>query len=498
MRRILLIGAVLAAWGAGAQERFDYVVRRNAWNGSVNAAGIRQDTLSRSYAAVYFTKENGGLADPSASDDSWNAGAATESVRHFDKVSFRGGFAYDYFDGRNMAGSMFTSPGYYPVDILEFTPGRKVRETYAFTGAVAAVLGRRWTGGLNVAFEARNYAKRKDLRHKNTRLDFEFAPGVMYRAGRFAFGAAYIVGTNSEKLEAEEIGSSSDSYEAFFDRGLRYGSLQLWESSDMHLTTSGVSGFPVRENTQGAGVGLQYGPLYVDATYRNRQGETGERGVIWHEFTTDRVTADAALTLGGTSGLHFLRLGLAWQRQQNNENIITYETVNGVSNPRIHGSTPTFGRRSLDLRGEYEWVTRKTDLRAGAAYSELNRESTLMYPLVKGQKLRYAEIYASVIRMFGFWEVSLAADFRTGGFTEREGRYDSPSQPGDYPGRLSAWYDRENEYLTADRLGVEAGVRRHIKRFYVDLAARFEHGFDVRLAPESYRVRATLSVGYDF
>mgnify|MGYP000756731711 FL=1 len=180
MRRILTILMLAAVSAATAQERFDYIFRRNPWNGGPNAAGIRQDSLSRSYAEIYFTKENGGLTGHSASDDSWNAGAKTESVRHLKKVSFSGGFGYDYFDGRNMCGSMFTEPGYYPVDILEFTPGRKIREDYTFTGGVSAVLGRRWTGGLRVEFEAQNYAKRKDLRHKNTRLDFEFSPGVMY------------------------------------------------------------------------------------------------------------------------------------------------------------------------------------------------------------------------------------------------------------------------------------------------------------------------------
>ena len=119
---------LVAVSAAAAQERFDHIFRRNPWNGGLNAAGIRQDSLSRSYAEIYFTKENGGLAGHSASDDSWNAGAKTESVRHLKKVSFSGGFGYDYFDGRNMCGSMFTEPGYYPVDILEFTPGRKVRE----------------------------------------------------------------------------------------------------------------------------------------------------------------------------------------------------------------------------------------------------------------------------------------------------------------------------------------------------------------------------------
>ena len=113
MRRILTILMLVAVSAAAAQERFDHIFRRNPWNGGLNAAGIRQDSLSRSYAEIYFTKENGGLAGHSASDDSWNAGAKTESVRHLKKVSFSGGFGYDYFDGRNMCGSMFTEPGYY-------------------------------------------------------------------------------------------------------------------------------------------------------------------------------------------------------------------------------------------------------------------------------------------------------------------------------------------------------------------------------------------------
>ena len=43
MRRILTLLMIIAVSGAAAQERFDYVFRRNPWNGGPNAAGIRQD-----------------------------------------------------------------------------------------------------------------------------------------------------------------------------------------------------------------------------------------------------------------------------------------------------------------------------------------------------------------------------------------------------------------------------------------------------------------------
>lgn len=498
MKRYLIPLLLLAATGAAAQQRFDQVERRNPWTGGVNAAGIRQDSLSRSYAAVYFTKTNGGMADPSASDNSWNAGAATASIRHFDKVSFAGSFTYDYFDGRNMCGSMFTRPGYYPVDILEFTPGRKIRETYAFMGGVSAVLGERWTGGLSVDFSAQNYAKRKDLRHKNTRLDFEFSPGIMYHAGPFALGAAYIVGRNSDKLEAEEVGTSPDSYRAFFDRGLRFGSLALWTTNDLHLTTSGVRGFPLKETTQGAGLQVQYGPLYADAAYRNRRGESGENGFIWHEFETSQVTANAVFTRVGPSTEHFVRLHLDWESLRNDENILTNKTKNGVSLPVIHGSLPVFGRKSLFLKGEYEVARQGSRARVGVTHTWLDRESTLMFPYVEGQKMHWFTLYGDYLLTLGRWELNVALDFREGGFSERDNRLDSDLEPGDYPERLTEFYDYENEYLTARRLGVGVGLRRNIARFYIDLSARYEHGFDLRYVAQPNRVAATLSVGYNF
>lgn len=86
-----------------------------------------------------------------------------------------------------------------------------------------------------------------------------------------------------------------------------------------------------------------------------------------------------------------------------------------------------------------------------------------------------------------------------GGFTEREKRFETPGvQPGEYPGQLTAYYDYENEYLTAKRLGAALGLRRNIKRFYIDVFARYEHGFGLEYVAQPNRVAATLSVGYNF
>ena len=47
-------------------------------------------------------------------------------------------------------------------------------------------------------------------------------------------------------------------------------------------------------------------------------------------------------------------------------------------------------------------------------------------------------------------------------------------------------------------MGVDAGVRCHIRRFYIDLSGRYERGFGVRCTPGAQRGTLTLGVGYDF
>ena len=310
---LLLLLLLLAALPpARAQMRYGDFERDSPWLTGVNAAGVRCDTVSRSVARLRVGHESGALVDRSGSDNCWQAGAATRSVRHLERISFFGGFGYDYFDGRNMSGSMFIRPGYYPVDLVEFTPGRKIRECYDLTGGVAVPVGERWVVGLRADFTAANYAKRKDLRHKNKRLDVEVAPGILYRAGRFAAGAALRLAKNSERIEAEEVGSSAASYEVFLDKGLAYGIRTQWESGDLHLTEEGISGFPVREMLLGGALQLSYGALFVEGEAGRSRGETGEKGVLWHTFEGEWMKLRAVVRFDRGAHRHRVRACLLY------------------------------------------------------------------------------------------------------------------------------------------------------------------------------------------
>ena len=275
----------------------------------------------------------------SSSDDSWNAGARTESVRHLKKVSFAGGFGYDYFDGRNMRRfrhvyrTGLSSRGYSRI----YAGPRKWPRTIPSRAAFGPCWGGAGRAACAWSSKLQNYAEGQGPASHNehaarlrilARRDVPCGP---FRRGRGLYrGHEQRTRSRGDRLHARIVSG--------FLRprsGLRLAA--ALESSDMHLTTSGVTGFPVRENTQGAGVQLQSGPVYAAAAYRNRQGETGERGMIWHEFGTHQVTANAALSLGNLQRRHFVRLNLDWRSLQTDENIITTETVNGVTKPYIHG-----------------------------------------------------------------------------------------------------------------------------------------------------------------
>lgn len=492
---IVLSAAVATLWA----QRFDYVERRNGWNGGANAAGLRRDSISLSYAEVYAVKSGGEFVDFSSSPDSWNAGARTKSILHFDRVSFAGGFGYDYFDGRDMCGSMFTKPGFYPFDILEFTPGRKIREIYDLDGRAAISFGRGWTGGLAADFEASNYAKRKDLRHSNRRLDFGVAPSLLYARGDFAIGAAYLFRKDAERVTADEIGSTPDSYEAFFDKGLAFGVGELWTGSGIHLDESGVSGFPVSEIIHGASLQSQWHRLYAEAEFRYGHGHTGERGVEWHDFDSRGVELRVSAWFGPETDVHFVRLAASWTERRNRENILGKQTVNGVTETYIYGSNTIYTERTVRVKAEYEYACARTDLRAGAEVLLTDGLSSLMYPYAYGRKMYRTVLYADNRLTAGRFEILASVRFSWGGSSQYDASTTSAADAGDYPERLTQYYEYATEYFTAGRIETGVGVRCNVaKGIYVEASGMWRHGFRLRYIGGSEAYMAILKVGYSF
>ena len=207
-KRLILLVSMLVCSIAVSAQPYERMVRNSLWSASDNVTGIRQDTVSASYAELFAGYEGGEFRDTWQAEKGWSAGAATASIRHLERLSLKGSFSFEQTEGYGMCGSMFIDPGVYPVDVLEFTPGRKSLQTYAFDGGFSYDLTSDWRIGAAMDFTSANMAKRKDLRHTNWKLDMTVAPGLMYHSGDFAIGGSYIFRKTSESIKAEQVGTS--------------------------------------------------------------------------------------------------------------------------------------------------------------------------------------------------------------------------------------------------------------------------------------------------
>lgn len=478
---------------------FGRIERRNPWNGGWNVNGLRTDSVTVSYAELHGNLTSGGFHDTWQAATSWNAGAEAKTIMHLKKISMSGSFSFDSFSGKEMCGQMSARPGYYPFDVIEFTPGDKTMQTYSFSGGITADLAPGWRLGGKIDYTGANYTKRKDLRHSNYLLDMTISPSFMYHDGDLALGLAYIFGKNSETIDAEELGISSSTYYAFLDKGLMYGSYEVWEGSGVHLSESGINGFPVKELLHGAAIQVQWKRFFAEVTCMYSKGSAGEKQSIWFEFPGHRTAARLGYAFGKDGSMHTLRLDAEWNRQINNENVLGQETENGVTVTKRYGSNNIFERQSFSVNPDYEWISGKAAIRAGAEFALLSRLSSQMYPYLFSRNDNMASVYVSGNVKLKMFDIKAGLAFKSGWSGESDRTVENGVETGDLPYRLSEWYDIQNEYMTASRLDAALALRfNFLKGLYVEMSAGYTHGFGLQHVYGPDRWSETLKFGYTF
>lgn len=483
-----------------AAQPYDLAERRNPWNAGVNAAGLRADSVTVSYAELYGSYCHGGFRDWSQPESAWSVGAVAETIVSLERYSMKGAFSFDNTSGSGMCGSMFIHPGSYPVNLYEFTPGRKDLQTYAFSGSIAVDVAPGWAVGGSIGFAAANYSKRKDIRHYNYRLDLEVAPSVMYRRDGGAVGLSYRYAKNSELVRADEIGSTVSTYYAFLDKGLMFGAYEAWDGSGIHLNESGISGFPVKEEGHGAGVQVQAGGFYADLLYTRSEGSVGEKGTVWFRFPSHRIESNISWqTVRGTTS-HFVRLKTEWSALADYEGVLGRETENGVTITHVYGENLIFRQERLRLNPEYEMVGEAGHFRVGAALERVIGLATHMYPYAVRQSMTCGGAYFSgTLHLWRFdlrGELAFAMGEVSETMSEEAG---NGAEAGEPPYRLEEWYAMQNEYLTAPRVMAGIGLRYNFRQgIYIEAYGSYMHGFGLEYMYGRGRWFETLKVGYNF
>lgn len=499
-RGLITLVAVFCLAATSSAQQYDRVVKKNHWSVSSNVNGIRQDRAEdAAYAELYSGLERGGFKSYSESLNPWRAGAQTAAIVHLDRFSMAGGFSFEQSQGDQMCGSMFIHPGIYPVDMIEFIPGKKTLQTYAFDGGISVDLTPSVRLGGKMDFMSSNWSKRKDLRHTNYRLDLAVTPGILFHSGDVAVGLNYIFKRDTETITAEQIGTGESTYYVFHDKGLMYGAYGPWGGSGIHLDEVGVSGFPVVRNFHGGALQLDADGSLFELTYLHGAGKAGEKQSTWYRFPSNtwKLMWSDKYMFGETVLLS--RLSHEYNSVRNSETVLEKVSSGGVSSIIEHGENLIYSEKSQETVLEDELIAEMWEFLLRVSRKSTSSEAFQMYPFVAAQNLDlYGITLAPKLRRTA-WELGAAFTFAAGAVKEDSYKTTEDSGVVTSPFRLDEYYQMDMEYKTSKRLGVDVDLRIHLPRqIYLKLDASVIKAFNIKTLGGDMRYASTIGLGYEF
>ena len=485
---ILIAGILAVASSCYGQDslllrNYQFVKRTDAWLTSQNAAGLtRLNHPSISEAEVSLTKSKGGHIDWYQSPDVLQV---TANVESFTRISQRtvvfGAMTYDNFSGRDMAGSAFINPDHKPFDIVEdslVNTGTKHRDTYRLTGAVGIDVGRGTAVGLRLDYTAANYAKYKDLRHKNKLMDLTFTAGLNRQLSivncQFTVGANYLYQRTTESVTFSLYGNEDKVYKSLIDYGTFMGRVEQFGSSG--YTDQGRE-MPLVDDYNGASIQFSLQPtdnltFYNALTYSHRVGYYGRKSPYTITYTNhhaDLLTYEARLAWTVRRSVFYADFTMNSENLENQAN--TYRELkneSGANYYEYYDPVKTANKlwkngrlavtADLDVDGELPTWT------LTAALNWHNRQQTsYLYPYYRRQHLRTTEASLSATRNLltskGVWTLSLTASYQKGsGDPYTDLTFADPSDKQTAPATTPAWLWREYQYIVAPQYTIGGSV----------------------------------------
>ena len=494
-RLILLLAVGLVALSSQAQDslllrNYQVVKRSDPWLTAPNAAALtRFNEENMATAELSLTRAKGGFTD---FYDSPNVVQADASVESFFRLSPRtvvfGAISYDNFSGRDMAGSAFLPPLtlhpspftlHHPFDIVEdslMNTGTKHRDVYSLSGGVGVDLWRGMSFGARLDYTSANYAKYKDLRHKNKLMDLQLSAGVYVPLGRVVqLGLNYLYHRNTESVLFSTYGKSDRTYNSFINYGPFIGQVEQFGSTGY---TDRSREMPLVSDADGLSLQFSLQPascwqFYNAFTYAHLRGYYGRRSPYTITYTRHRSNQyqyDARLTAQQSGSRFYLDFSLqaenlqnyanTYREQQNDAGASYYEYFTPVKTAdRLWSDVSLSLTADLGLRHQLPAWTLQT------AFLQAHRKQTAyLYPYYRRQNLRTTTLTASVCRNFvataGVWSFQLDASFTQGsGDPYEDMTFTEPSDKATEPPTMEAYLWREYQWLTAAQYAVGGSAK---------------------------------------
>ena len=403
------------------------------YDGSNGYADIRLDSSNVWLAETAGSYTSGGLRSASSGAEEWRMGVRAATVQHFDRISIAGSFGFEQLWGKSMAGSMLVRPGFFPVDIYEFTPGDKSRQTYSFDAGVCADIAPKWRIGVGMDLTTAHNVKADDLRHTSGMLDFAVKPGVQFHDGALAASASYIFSRSSESLSAEE----NPDLETFRDEGLYYGVRSSWSGGDVSLL----------EYVHGVCAKVRAGGFQANARWARHNGNSSFPQGVSHDFRGFDASFGCEYKYVGDALTHHAGVHLKVTGQDS-------------CTPDVED---LFSRSTLYSDISYDFFG--SGWNAGLVVGYVYKRGEVRDALT--QSLRMPSFTLRGAKGVGPVKFALAASFSNGVMEDSEGA-----------SRLESYFLKYREHMTSDKITLIPSVRYSFcGKLYAEIMANWQHGF---------------------
>ena len=463
----------------GAQDSlllrdYRYIQQSSPWLTQRNAAALTlYDNKNMAEAELSFSYGSGKLTDISGAPSVTNLQAAIESYYRINpRTVVFGAISYDNFSGNDMTGSVFMQDR-LPFDIIEDSltnAGRKHRDTYHLTGGCGYTIANGFAVGFKADYTAANYAKYKDLRHKNKLMDLKLTTGILAPVTTWLnIGADYTYLRRTESLKFDTYGTNEKVYKSLIDFGGMMGIVEQYgndgytdKTHEMPLFEDGHSG--------GLQLSLSHGSfsLFNALTYSHTTGYYGRKSpytITYTEHNRDILAEHVRLCYAHNALKAFIDVRYQHEKLQNRMN--TYRgltNTNGATHYEYYDEAETSDKcwRNLDIdytmylgiRHELPTWT----ITAGYHWQQRDL-SAYLYPYYRLQQLRTNELTATVTRNImlpkGVWTVTLNGGYQKGaGDPYNDGTFVTPSSKQAQPASMEDLLWRDYQYLTVPQYNI--------------------------------------------
>lgn len=464
-------------------RNYQSVKQQDAWLTSPNAAALTRFTAPNiALAEASLTKGKGGLTDYYESPNTLEADVAAESFYRLGaRTVVFGSISYNNYTGEDMTGSAFINPTRKPFSITEDSltnAGRKHRDTYHLAGAVGVDVWRGYAVGLRLDYTAANYAKYKDLRHKNKLMDLTvsasaYAPVLPW----LSVGADYRYHRQTESLQFSTYGKNDKVYKSLLDYGAFLGRVEQFGNEGF---TDKSREMPLFEDSHGGGVQIGLRPLpqltaLATAALVHGEGYYGRRSpytITYTQHDRDQTMLTLALTYQPLSRTSKVRLDLSYADEKLQNRAETFRELtneSGANYYEYYDPTETADKHWYDFAmaatADLGIHGQQPTWQFQAAYQRAERDQkAYLYPFYRTQHLTTHEVSASATRHLlwrrGILSVSLNGAFRQGhGAPYRDFAFVEPSERQESPAVMEAFLYREYQYLTAPQYTLGGSVQ---------------------------------------